>query len=181
MQNSDAAFEELYRQYHVLVYNLALHYLQNIEDAEEVTQDVFVKLHRSIQKFENRSALKTWIYRITVNASLDLIKHKKSRRNFFVFGKRASDEETQRLAHFEHPGIQLENKEKAETLFAAINDLPENQRTVFILSKLDGLSNPEIAEMMQLSVSAIESLAFRAKSMLREKLSDKFDRQHKKK
>ncbi|MFT3794288.1 RNA polymerase sigma factor [Flavobacterium sp.] len=181
MQNRQA-FEEIYKQYHLMVYNLSLHYLQNVEDAEEITQDVFVKLHHSLDKFEQKSALKTWIYRITINACLDSLKRRKSKKHFFVFGQRSGDEnQAERIATFEHPGILLENKEKAELLFAQINTLPENQKTAFILSKLDGLSNPEIAAVMDTSVSAVESLVFRAKSALREKLAQKFEQQHKKK
>ena len=67
-------FEEIYHQYNMLVYNLALNYLHNTEDAEEITQDVFVKVYQSIENFKSNSSLKTWIYRITINQSLDFIK-----------------------------------------------------------------------------------------------------------
>ncbi len=60
-------FESLYNQYKVLVYNVALHYVQNCEDAEEITQDVFVQVYHSMHKFENNSTFKTWIYRISIN------------------------------------------------------------------------------------------------------------------
>ena len=84
-------------------------------------------------------------------------------------------------SNFEHPGILLENKENAAILFKVINELNENQKTAFILSKIDGLNNPEIAEIMQISISAVESLVFRAKSTLKEKLSNKFQEYRKKK
>ena len=84
-------------------------------------------------------------------------------------------------ATFEHPGIVLEKKEDAQILFEVINTLTENQKTAFLLSKLDGLSNPEIAEIMQLSISSIESLVFRAKATLQERLAEKFENYRKKK
>ena len=172
----------IYNQYSVLVYNVALQYLQNIEDAEEITQDVFIQLHASIEKFDQRSSLKTWIYRITINKSLDFIKHKNSQKRFFIFGKKSQNENDYlNASHFEHPGILLENKEKAAMLYGVINELSENQKTAFILSKIDGLSNPEISEIMQLSVSSVESLIFRAKSTLKEKLAIKFEEYRKKK
>lgn len=175
-------FQSLYNQYKVLVYNVALHYVQNIEDAEEITQDVFVQVHQSIEKFQNNSTFKTWIYRITINKSLDFIKHKKSKKRFFIFGQRSdSEKEIQNISSFEHPGIAMENKENAAILFKVINELTENQRTAFILSKLDGLSNPEIATIMNVSISSVESLIFRAKTTLREKLSQQFENYHKKK
>lgn len=179
---SSQDFLTLYKNYNALVYNVALHYVQNIEDAEEITQDVFIQLHESISKFKEKSTLKTWIYRITINKCLDFIKHKNSQKRFFVFGKKSRNEfEILNTSNFEHPGILLENKENAAILFKVINELNENQKTAFILSKIDGLSNPEIAEILQVSISAVESLVFRAKSSLREKLSNKFQEYHKKK
>lgn len=169
-------FQNIYNQYNILVYNVALHYLQNIEDAEEITQDVFIQLHQSLDKFKNNSSLKTWIYRITINKCLDFIKHKNSKKRFFIFGTKSNSEiELANVSNFEHPGILMENKENAAILFKVINELTENQKTAFILSKLDGLSNPEISSIMDVSISSVESLIFRAKSSLKEKLSDKFE------
>jgi len=74
----------------------------------------------------------------------------------------------------------MEQQEDAKILFEIINTLTENQKTAFLLSKLDGLSNPEIAEIMQLSISSVESLIFRAKNSLKEKLADKFSNYRKK-
>ena len=180
LDNKD--FEKLYNQYNVLVYNLALNYLQNIEDAEEITQDVFIQINNSLSNFQEKSSLKTWIYRITINKCLDFIKHKNSQKRFFIFGKKSQNEfEISNVSNFEHPGILLENKEKSKLLFEIINELGENQKTAFLLSKVDGLSNPEIAEIMKLSVSSIESLVFRAKSTLKEKISNKFKEYRKKK
>lgn len=181
MINNPRNFNTIYSKYKVLVYNVALNYLQNCEDAEEIVQDVFVQIHHSLNQFDDKSALQTWIYRITINKSLDFIKQKNSKKRFFMFGRKSNDElELQNISDFEHPGILLENKEKSILLFGVINELSENQKTAFILSKLDGLSNPEISEIMQLSISAVESLVFRAKLNLRAKLSNKFMENHKK-
>ena len=182
MATNKSDFTTLYNEYSVLVYNVALNYLQNIEDAEEITQDVFIQLHTSLQKFQEKSSLKTWIYRITINKCLDFIKHKNSQKRFFIFGKKSQNEfEILNISNFEHPGILLENKEKAAILFGIINDLVENQKTAFLLSKVDGLSNPEIAAIMELSISSIESLVFRAKTTLKEKIANKFEEYRKKK
>jgi RNA polymerase sigma-70 factor (ECF subfamily) len=180
LDNKD--FEKLYNQYSVLVYNLALNYLQNVEDAEEITQDVFIQINNSLGKFQEKSSLKTWIYRITINKCLDFIKHKNSQKRYFIFGKKSQNEfEIANVYNFEHPGILLENKEKAKVLFDIINELGENQKTAFLLSKVDGLSNPEIAEIMNLSISSVESLVFRAKTTLKEKISKKFEEYRKNK
>ena len=182
MATSKSDFTTLYNEYSVLVYNVALNYLQNIEDAEEITQDVFIQLHTSLHKFQEKSSLKTWIYRITINKCLDFIKHKNSQKRFFIFGKKSQNEfEVLNISNFEHPGILLENKEKAKLLFGIINELKENQKTAFLLSKVDGLSNPEIAAIMDLSISSVESLVFRAKTTLKDKIANKFEEYRKKK
>lgn len=182
MATNKSDFTTLYNEYSVLVYNVALNYLQNVEDAEEITQDVFIQLHSSLHKFQEKSTLKTWIYRITINKCLDFIKHKNSRKRFFIFGKKSQNEfELLNMSNFEHPGILLENKEKAAILFGIINELVENQKTAFLLSKVEGLSNPEIATIMKLSVSAVESLLFRAKAILKERIANKFEEYRKKK
>ncbi len=182
MATNKSDFTKLYNEYSVLIYNVALNYLQNVEDAEEITQDIFIQLHSSLHKFQEKSTLKTWIYRITINKCLDFIKHKKSQKRFFIFGKKSQNElELLNISNFEHPGIVLENKEKAALLFGIINELGENQKTAFLLSKVDGLSNPEIATIMKLSVSAVESLVFRAKVILKEKIANKFEEYRKKK
>ena len=181
MSNSLKDFKQLYFEYNVMVYNVSLNYLQNVEDAEEITQDVFIQLHSSLHKFQEKSTLKTWIYRITINKCLDFIKHKNSQKRFFIFGKKIQNElEILNVSNFEHPGIQMENKENAAILLAVINQLPTNQKTAFLLSKFDGLSNPEISEIMNLSVSSIESLVFRAKNTLKDKLKEKFSEYRKK-
>ena len=181
MSNSLKDFKQLYFEYNVMVYNVSLNYLQNVEDAEEITQDVFIQLHSSLHKFQEKSTLKTWIYRITINKCLDFIKHKNSQKRFFIFGKKSQNElEILNVSNFEHPGIQMENKENAAILLAVINQLPSNQKTAFLLSKFDGLSNPEICEIMNLSISSIESLVFRAKKTLKDKLKEKFSEYRKK-
>ena len=182
MIQNQSHFEKLYHEYKTLVFNVALNYLQNVEDAEEITQDVFVKVYHSLESFNQKSSYKTWIYRITINQCLDYIKQKNSQKRFFIFGKKSQNEqEYLNKATFEHPGILMENKEEAAILFEVINTLTENQKTAFLLSKLDGLSNQEISEIMQLSISSVESLVFRAKATLQEKLAEKFKHYRKKK
>ncbi|MCW3084187.1 MAG: polymerase, sigma-24 subunit, subfamily [Bacteroidetes bacterium] len=169
-------FNVIYETYKTKVFNTAIGYLQNQEDAEEITQDVFVEVYRSAGKFEGKSLLGTWIYRITINKSLDFIKSKNRKKRFAFLSSLFND--AGELKHdapdFYHPGVILENKEKSAILFKAINTLPENQKTAFILSKLEGLSYAEISEVMEVSVSSVESLLFRAKQNLQKELSTFF-------
>lgn len=182
MSDIQGNFRKVYFEHRILVYNLALHYVLNIEDAEEITQDVFVKVHESFASFKNESSLKTWIYRITVNQSLDFIKRRDSKKRFFIFGRKStSEKEYLNQSTFEHPGIALEDKEKSKLLFSIIDLLPETQKTAFLLSKLEGLGNPEIATIMETSIGAVESLLVRAKRTLQEKLEGKFEGYRRKK
>lgn len=157
-----------------MVYNLALQYVQNTEDAEDITQEVFVKVYQNLDRFDPASAsLKTWVYRITINQSIDFIKSRKAKKRFgFVVSlfKKDTNEPVADMGHFRHPGVALEDKEALQKVFKAINELPENQRTAFILAMLEDRRQKEIAEIMQKSVKAIESLLQRAKQSLQKKL-----------
>ena len=168
--NSNQSIEEIYKEHNGLVYNLCLNYLQNTEDAEEVTQDVFVKIFNKQGEFNNLSSLKTWIYRITVNQCLDFLKAKKRKKRFGFIIPIYDNSESYSYSNFEHPGIILENQEATENLMKLINKLPENQKTALILKVIDELSQKEIAEIMELSIKAVESLLSRAKSNLKEKI-----------
>ena len=161
-------FDEIYSEYHKMVFNIALHYVQNIEDAEEITQDVFVKVFDSLGAFKNKSTIKTWIYRISINQSLDFLKARNSKqRNFISSIFSLSDSKILiEPVNFNHPGIELEHKEAYQKIFESINQLPDNQKTVIILLKIEGHTQTEAAEIMEIGVKALESLFQRAKSNL---------------
>lgn len=155
------------------VYNLALNYLQNAEDAEEVTQDVFVAVFRSMEQFRHEAEISTWIYRITINKSLDHIKAKKRKKRWGVLATLFYGDEnrTMETPDFNHPGVQLEQKQALEKIFKYINELPENQRTALLLSKTEQKSQAEVAAIMNISPKAAESLIQRARKNLAEKLN----------
>jgi RNA polymerase sigma-70 factor (ECF subfamily) len=79
---SSEELEHIYFQYNKRVYNTVLSYVQNIEDAEEITQDVFLEVYRSSENFKGESSLSTWIYRIAINKCLDFIKYKNRKKRF---------------------------------------------------------------------------------------------------
>ena len=178
------AFEQIYKGYKNLVYNLCLHYVLNPEDAQDITQEVFVKIYQRYHQYDAAAAsLKTWICRITINHSLDFLKAKKTKKRFGFLTSLFHPETNEPIAstlNVNHPGVTTEDKEGLETLLRIIYSLPENQKTAFILSKIDGLSNAEISEIMLLSLSSVESLVFRAKTNLKDKLSNKFEEYRKK-
>ncbi|MBM3159659.1 MAG: RNA polymerase sigma factor [Bacteroidetes bacterium] len=175
-QGDESAFRTLVEQYQDLVYNTALGIVQNQSDAEDVAQEVFIQVFRSIGSFKSEAKLSTWIYRITTTRSLDLLRAKKSKKRFGPLTRLWETEEespVENISDFNHPGVSLERKEEAAQLMAAITQLPENQKVAFILHKLEGLSYLEIAEIMGNTLPAVESLMHRARLNLRKILEKK--------
>lgn len=176
------SFENLVKQFKNKVFNTSLSILQNVEDAEDITQEVFVEVFQSVKNFKGESKLSTWIYRIAVSKSLEFLRWKNRKKRFGFMQSLLYNNLTEsilEIPNFFHPGIQLENKERAAILFAAINKLPENQKTAFILHKIEGLSYAEVADVMQVTVSSVESLLFRAKQSLQKLLGDYYEKNEK--
>ena len=171
-QGDEAAFKQIVESSQGLVYNTALGIVQNPEDAEDVAQEVFVQMYESIKGFKGESRLSTWLYRITVSKAMDHLRKKKRKKRFaFVqslFGM--NDELVHDPPDFVHPGVSLDNKEKAKELFKAIEKLPEKQKIAFTLNRIEGLSYQEISEIMNLTVASVESLLHRARKNLRKTL-----------
>jgi len=181
---NDINIETLYTLYHKKVFNIALNMIQSIEDAEDITQEVFIEIHRSAETFKGQSLLSTWIYRITVNKTLDFIKAKKSKKRFAFITHLFHPESGEQLHEadsFIHPGVSLEQKENARFLYNAINTLHGNQKAAFVLSQVEHLPQKEIAGILNLGEKAVESLIQRAKTSLRKELSDIYDQQRKQK
>ncbi|WP_298156527.1 RNA polymerase sigma factor [Flavobacterium sp.] len=169
----DLNFNDIYNEHHRRVYNFCLNYLQSLEDAEEVTQDVFVRVHLKIDTFNNQSQLSTWIYRICVNCCIDFVKAKKRKKRFGFLTSLFYDDSNEikhDIGDFNHPGVVLEQKEAVAALFLKIEGLPANQKTALLLSKIEQKSQKEIAEIMAVSEKAVESLLFRAKDNLQKKM-----------
>lgn len=167
-QGEEYAFKLLVTQYQDKVFNTAIGLLQNYGDAEDISQEVFIQVYKSINQFKSKAALNTWIYRITVSKCLDHIRGKKRKKRFgFIFSLFGEDN---KLVHdeadFYHPGVALDKKEDAAMLFKMIDQLPEKQKTAFILNKLEDLSYQEIARIMETTEAAVDSLLQRARQNL---------------
>lgn len=171
----ERAFQTLVQTHQGLVANTCFGMLQNRADADDVTQEVFIEVFRSIHKFRGDSKLSTWLYRIAVTRSIDLLRKRKRRskvRRFQTFF--GGEEVVRELADNRSKSAQevLENEERAAILAAAVAKLPENQRIAFTLSKYEDLSYQKIADVMNKSVPSVESLLFRAKKNLKALLTD---------
>lgn len=169
----ESAFRELVSLFQDKVFNTAIGFLQSRQDAEDIAQEVFIQVYHSIAGFRENASLSTWIYRITVTKCLDHARNKKRKKRFAFISNLFS--ESNQLLHespdFNHPGVQYDRKEDAALLFRLVNELPETQKTAFILNKVDGLSYREIADIMKSSESAVDSLLQRAKQSLRKKIN----------
>jgi RNA polymerase sigma-70 factor, ECF subfamily len=171
-QGNEAAFKTIVEAWQDMVYNTALGIVQNAEDAEDISQEVFVQVYESIHTFKGEAKFSTWLYKITVTKTMDHIRRKKRKKRFAfiqsLFGM--NDEMVHDPPDFHHPGVALDKKETAAELFKAIEQLPENQKIAFTLNKLEGLNYQEVSEIMNTTVPSIESLLHRAKNNLKKLL-----------
>jgi RNA polymerase sigma-70 factor (ECF subfamily) len=173
------AFRQLVSLYGDRVFNTSLGIVQHKEDAEDIAQEVFITVFRSIGKFRGESSLATWLYKVTVRHSLDYLKHKKRKKRgnpiLRIFGQ-GKEEPLPDIPDFVHPGILLEKQEQARILFHAIEKLPDNQRIAFTLHKVEGLSYLEVSEAMETTLASVEALMHRAKQNLRKSLGNFYSR-----
>lgn len=169
------SFRELYDLHVKMVYNLCLNYLHSTEEAEEATQDVFMKVHQHQAKFDGRSSAKTWIYRIAVNQCLDRIKAKKRKKQFglmFSLSGLGRQEGEFEIPMENHPGIQLEDKEAVLKIMRAFNELPSKQNIALRMRVMEQSTQKQIAEVLETTEKAVESLLSRAKHNLKRKLAE---------
>ncbi len=163
----ESAFRYLIEREQEHILRVCIGFLHNREDAEDIAQDVFIELIRSLENFRGEASISTWLYRIAVNKSLNFLQKRKRERLILSLQELIGLKEPQSK---QQPVQQLELKEQQLKISQAIDSLPENQRIAYTLVKYDDLSYQEVAEIMNISHSSVESLMFRAKSKLQKKL-----------
>jgi RNA polymerase sigma-70 factor (ECF subfamily) len=177
-KGSIEAYEELVSRYEAKVFNLAMRFTRNQEDAEEVLQDVFTTIYQKLEGFEGKSAFSSWLYRIIVNAAFMKLR---KRRQSNTIGIEDLSPAVRQVAVERDMSIGSRsdllsmNRELRETLETAINRLPDQYRAVFVLRDVDGLSNQEVGEILELSIPAVKSRLHRSRLMLRKKLQRYYD------
>ena len=167
-----AAFAALVSAYETKIYNLALRYLGNREDAMDASQEVFLRVFRFLPGFQEESGFSTWIYRIGVNVCKDmLIKQSKRNEQSIEVEDEEDEQRTIDVADSRYAPEQiLENAELRAVLSQAIASLPEQQREMVVLRDIQGLSYEEIAQVLSLEVGTVKSRLSRARENLRKKL-----------
>ena len=178
IRNDTPGFEQLIRKYQNLVYTTCFRLLGNQADAEDLTQDVFLEVFRSIVHLKNTDDMSGWIYRISYTKCISYLRKKNPAKAF-----PGSDPEQVTLLmetasaenQNETPQGSLEQKEATSHLFKMIDQLPDNQKKAFLMHKFDGFSHKEICDELGLSQASVESLIYRAKVSLRKSLVNFFE------
>ncbi len=165
------AYEKLVKLYQNKVYNTCYSFLKQSDIAEDQTQEVFILIFNSIAQFEEKSSLKTWIYRITVSRCLDYLRSqnrqkRKSTGLLSLFGLSQEIPANNDFTPYEH----LENKEYAKIIADTLDEMKDKYKTAFVLKYMEGMSQKEIAQIMECSEKAVEGILARAKIILKEKL-----------
>lgn len=171
----EVACAELVAGHERMVYTLALHLLGDRDEALDLSQEVFLRVFRTLHSFRGQSALKTWIYRIVVNQA-------RNRQRFWRRRRRADqvslDQHVAEHGDLRQPGDgsspdrAFARKELASRLWSALNALPFDQRTVIVLREIDGLSYDEIAFSLGVAVGTVKSRLTRARQVLRHQLRE---------
>src|SRR5438552_12568845 len=176
-RGDEDATEHLLDTYGDRVYRLAIRITGNEQDAEEVVQDALWTAARKIDTFKGESAFGSWLYRIAANAAYQKLRARQSKRHEVAWADLSPsfDDQGRHVepvgdwsARVEEPALQTELR---AVLTSAINDLPGDYRTAFVLHDVEGLSNPEIAETLNISLAAVKSRVHRSRLFLRQRLS----------
>ena len=177
LENNDIAFSILIKKYQGLVFSTCYRLVENRPDAEDLLQDVFIEVYRSLKHLRNVNDMSGWIFKIAYRKSLNFLRKKNpakasSNTEFSVI----VDQIDQRsiVSENETPSEILESNEAKKILFTSIDQLPENQKKALLMHKFEDLSHKEICEKMGLSQSSVESLIYRAKTNLRKSLLNYF-------
>jgi RNA polymerase sigma-70 factor, ECF subfamily len=176
-------FRLFVEKYQSMVFRTCMGFLHDKDDADDLTQDIFIQAYQSLNSFKGDSSFSTWIYRIAVNASLNRVRKNSGNPVFnrldSLFGSGKEKEISLPVFDNENPESILIRQEHSKWVQKALDNLPENQRTAIVLSKYDDLSQKEIAEIMKTTEGAVEALIQRAKTNLRAKLSSSYKKNKK--
>jgi len=172
------AFAEIVRAYQQMVFNLAFRYLGNYEEAEELTQEVFIRVFRFLKKFKGESSLKTWIYRITVNSAYnryDWLRRRKHKQQMSLDAQNSPEDKPLKdkiKTTDRNPESEALSREVQREIQQCIERLPKRLRMAVILRDIEGLSYNEIAEALQINEGTVKSRIARGRAALKESLQE---------
>ena len=168
---NEKAFETIIKLYESKICSTIFYMIKNKDVVEDVAQEVFIKVYKNIDKFNEQSSLYTWIYRITMNACFDQIKQEKK---INYFSNYVETEDGEQEIEFEDPSQNVDDivsaKLNKEALIKAIRRLPEDQRAIIVLRDIRGFTYWEIADMLKIKLGTVKSKISRARNSLKEEL-----------
>ncbi len=175
-----ALFRQLLERHQAQVFRTCIGFVHSKEDADDLTQEVFIQAYQSLASFKGDSEFSTWLYRIAVNRSLN---HVRERQKKSIFDRLDSFFTREKDVQFfsdsameENPEQQFIHNEEREMITKALDKLPEKQRVAMVLSKYDDMSQREIANVLNTTEGAVEALLQRAKITLRKDLAQLYHR-----
>ncbi len=169
-QGNITAFEKLITSYEKVVYNISYRMFNNEEDAKDISQEVFIKFYKNLDKFDGTSKVSTWLYRITVNTCIDEMRKRKGKETSSIDEVISMDEgdlKKQYQNDSKTPEEKLISKEDIDDLKKAIDSLSQNHKTLIVLRDIQGLSYSEIAEITDCSLGTVKSRLARARVQLK--------------
>ena len=175
--SNESEFRRVVSDHQERVYSTCYRFLRSREDAQDVSQDVFIQVYKSLDDFRGEAQLSTWIYRIAVTKSLDLIRKQNRKRRLGsvkAMLRIGSDEGEVDVPDSTTPETEFMDADRNRILARAVAKLPENQRVAITLSNYEDYSNREIADILNTSVSAIEGLLHRGRKNLKKHLTGHF-------
>ena len=167
MQGRTEAFSILVDRYRQKVFRTAMGFLHNADDAEDLTQEIFIKAWHALRSFDRKSAFSTWLYRISVNKAINQIRKNKLRALAGI------NDEVNQTPDDESADDTITRKEQKEEIKKAINELNIKQKKAFVLFYYQEISMKEVADVLKMSQKAAESLVFRARKNLQKELQKK--------
>jgi RNA polymerase sigma-70 factor (ECF subfamily) len=176
-QGDRSTFQYLVMKYETRVFNHCMRIVGDKEESADLTQEVFLKVFRNIEKYEHTYAFYTWLYRITVNCCIDYLREKKRRIAKFPLTPIYSNDGAAETKEVEIPDERFGPENRAinlelnRTLNEALGSLPENLRSIIVLKEVEGLSYAEIADIVKCSLGTVKSRMHRARVQLKEYLT----------
>jgi RNA polymerase sigma-70 factor, ECF subfamily len=163
------AFETLFRKYQTYVYNISLGMLSNTEDAADVTQETFLRLHRSMDSFRGDSSFSTWLYRVAVNLCITELRRRNRSRFQFLDDVIHNEDVPLHEEPSPHPEEVVQQQEERQIVHRVLSMLPPDYRAVMVLRHFQQLAYEEIAEVLGLSISQVKTRLFRARKMFKDR------------
>jgi len=177
--NDNLDFDEIYTFFWPKIYRYAIR-LVGSQEAEDLTQEIFIKVNQALKTFRNESKLSTWIYRVATNAAIDRKRSSSFQRKVYMDQASGSLMRIRKIGNMgKNIGLgkksslieeQIIHKEMNECIRGYIDSLPDNYRTIFVLSEMEGLKNKEIADILELSLEVVKARLHRGKIKMRKKL-----------